>query len=558
MQAYIYARFSSLEQAKGTSLERQLQDCRAFCDSNGWDRSPLRELVDEGRSAFDGTNRAFGSELAAFEQQVRQGALPAETALVVERLDRLSRQSAADVFMLIKSLTEAGVTVATVDGGRLYTCGSFDLAHTMELLVKAHVAFEESEKKSHRIAAAWAIKRARAAQGELSALTRRCPAWIAVDESTKRYTLIEGRAAVIRRIFDLTICGHGKHMIASTLNREMVPTWGRGKSGWQPSYIQKIISSRTVVGDYQPYTKSKGKRTIAGGPVRGIYPSVIDEATYARAHAARAGRSNGAGRKTRSFNNLLSGLVKCNACGSTMTFRNKGKPGEQYLVCDNALRHHGCSYRTHFNYAALEAAVIDQTLHLALDDTHFSAPETVARLDAERAKQQVVVDDLSKKQRRLVKILADYDNMAEAELQLREAVVDAAAAKEELSIIERNLLVARGQVSPLENVRRIRKMIAALSSSDEEERAIARGTVQQAIRSLIEGICCDPISRMSRVRAGKLSFGVKRDGAVVHEVRSRNIGVSTLIELRESGYVINGYKSHPAFGVEQPKDDGVV
>ncbi len=547
MQAYIYARFSTLEQAKGSSLARQLKDCRAFCEARGWEWSAEREIVDEGRSAFDGTNRTQGSGLAEFELKARMGQLPTETALVVERLDRLSRQSATDVFTLITSLTDAGVTIATVDGARLYTRGSFEFGSLIELIVKAHVAFEESEKKSQRVAAAWEQKRAKAKAGDREAVTRRCPAWIAVDEKTRKYVLIEDRAAIIRRIFHLTVSGHGKHMIASTLNREGVPTWGRGKTGWHPSYIQKIISSRAVIGEYQPHTKTQGKRLVAGEPVRGMYPVAVDEATFARAQVERSARATAPGRKTRAFSNLFTGLVRCGECGRSMTFRNKGKPGEQYLVCDGALRHLGCSNRAHFQYNALEAAVIDQTLHLALDDRHFAAPAEAAALDAERARQVNLVEELKNRQRRLVDLFS-RNEMPEVERQLRQVTADAAAAEGVLDRINSDLLAARGKVSPRENVERIRKMLSALISNDEEERATARGTVQQALRGVIDEIVCDPVEMVSLVRAGSSCFQVERNGTLRNPDGPPEIGLQRLLGLRERGWVLARHVEHPALG----------
>ena len=65
--AWIYARFSTLEQAKGHSLERQLKGGRALIEAKGWLYSQDRELVDEGRSAFHGGNREAGAALYDFE-----------------------------------------------------------------------------------------------------------------------------------------------------------------------------------------------------------------------------------------------------------------------------------------------------------------------------------------------------------------------------------------------------------------------------------------------------------------------------------------------------------
>lgn len=71
--AWIYARFSTVEQAKGHSLERQLKGARALIKAKGWLHSPERELIDEGRSAFHGANREVGAALYDFEMKAREG-----------------------------------------------------------------------------------------------------------------------------------------------------------------------------------------------------------------------------------------------------------------------------------------------------------------------------------------------------------------------------------------------------------------------------------------------------------------------------------------------------
>ncbi|MBU1254478.1 MAG: recombinase family protein, partial [Alphaproteobacteria bacterium] len=48
--AIIYARFSSAEQSKGYSLERQQKHGLLYATDNGW--SVEKTITDEGRSAF--------------------------------------------------------------------------------------------------------------------------------------------------------------------------------------------------------------------------------------------------------------------------------------------------------------------------------------------------------------------------------------------------------------------------------------------------------------------------------------------------------------------------
>jgi DNA invertase Pin-like site-specific DNA recombinase len=551
MQAYIYARFSTLEQAKGSSLERQLDVCRALCDRHQWQRSSDRELKDEGRSAYDGTNRADGSALALFELDARQGALPDDTVLVVERLDRLSRQSAQIVFQLVSSLTENGVVVATVDGDRIYRRGSFDFASLIELIVKAQLSYEESEKKSERLAAAWARKRTRAVAGDKTALTKRCPAWLAVDESTGRYVLREERAEIVRRIFKLATSGHGKHLIARSLNREAILPWGRG-NGWHPSYIQKILTSRTVVGEMQPHRKVAGKRIVEGEPLPNYYPAVIDENVFARAQADRTSRTGMQGRRGRRISNLFAGIVKCGSCGGTMTFRNKGSVGEQYLVCDTALRGRGCKHTVHFNYPLLEAGIIDQTLHLSLHDRHFGTPIEAQNIEKSLAEGKRHFIELEDRRRRLIDLLSRLEDQ-EVERQVRDLAGQAALVKAEIAGLERDLVRARGVVSPAENIARIRGLVEAISSEDEQKSTIARGTVQQALRSLIQTVTFDPESQLISVDVGDRTMCFDRRGNLMTE-KSPEMGLSKLLQLREKGWVLKKYEQHPALGkAEKPQ-----
>jgi DNA invertase Pin-like site-specific DNA recombinase len=552
MQAYIYARFSTLEQAKGSSLERQLADCRAHCERHHWRWSSERELIDEGRSAFDGTNRAEGSSLATFEQDAVDGALPDNTVLVVERLDRLSRQSAVDVFEFVSRLTNHGVAIATVDGDRMYRRGSFDFASLIELIVKAQVAHEESEKKSQRLAAAWAKKRERAASGDRRALTKRCPAWITVDDETGEYLLREDRAVIVRRIFSLATSGQGKHLIARTLNKEGVPAWGRG-DGWHASYVQKILRSRATVGELQPHRKVGGKRIAEGEPLLNYYPAVIDEGLFSRAQADRRSRTGMSGRRGKRISNLFAGIAKCGACGSQMTFRNKGSAGEQYLVCDAGLRGRSCDHTVHFHYPSMETAVIEQTLHLALDDRHFAAPAVVRKLEKELAEQSRQLAELEGRKRRLIDVLSRIDDV-EVEDQVRQIGSEALAIKASIRNMESDLISARGVTSPKENIARIRRLLASMRSEVEIECAVARGTVQQALRSLIQSITCEPESQLVLVDLGETEFCLDRHGALQSE-GSREPSLSRLMDLRERGWVLTKYRNHAALGKRKRKVD---
>src|SRR5262245_17290487 len=111
--AYSYLRFSSPQQAAGDSIRRQTQATRDWCDRN---KVPLDEsltLRDEGVSAFRGKHRENPDVhgLATFLAAVKTGRVPRGSFLVVENLDRLSRESIVPAVNLFTGILLAGIKV---------------------------------------------------------------------------------------------------------------------------------------------------------------------------------------------------------------------------------------------------------------------------------------------------------------------------------------------------------------------------------------------------------------------------------------------------------------
>ena len=111
LPAYIYARYSSLEQGSGTTLVRQFDNCRKFVSENKWLHSPDREFSDEGRSAFSGDNRKPGAKFFDFEQRAIAGEFQNGAVLVIDTFCRLTRQGYETALELIRLLTKNGVSI---------------------------------------------------------------------------------------------------------------------------------------------------------------------------------------------------------------------------------------------------------------------------------------------------------------------------------------------------------------------------------------------------------------------------------------------------------------
>jgi DNA invertase Pin-like site-specific DNA recombinase len=443
-------------------------------------------------SGYTGKNVSSMGKLGQFVADVQAGAHPGGVVLVTEKLDRLSREEPARVFMWMVNLTGLGVTVAIADRDREFKAGDFDLRNIFEVVVGAQLSHDESRKKSDRLAAAWERKRRKLAAGETAVLTRRTPAWITVVGSPARFELVEHRAEVVRRIFDETVAGYGKHSIARRLNQEGVATFGRA-SGWHPSYIQKILNSPTVLGEMQPGRKARGSpRELVGDPIPGYYPAVIDADLYARARASMAGRSRRVAGRGRRLVNIFSGLAACGSCGARMTFRGKGerlradgeRVSEDYLVCDSYQRGRGCSSGQHYNYLAWESAVLNAVLAQAMGDEHFASQHEVKALEVERA-ELVRRRDAAKRKAEAAMTLFMETTRSEAKVAFAEMSDEADRLDQAIAAMRRRITAARGVVTPAEHQRRIFDLFDQMASEDEDVRFEARSRVMEAVHGLI-------------------------------------------------------------------------
>lgn len=312
---------------------------------------------DVGVSAYRGQNADVGM-LAYFVEAVHSGLVPQGSMLLVEQLDRISRLTPRKALRVLEDIVDAGVSVVTMNDGREYSKGSLD-KDPLDLLVSIMTfmrANEESASKAGRLKASWEAKRANA---DTVPMTSRIPAWLTLDRDAGKIRAIPSRAAIVQRIFDMTLNGTGQHAIASTFNREGLAPWGRG-SHWQRSYVAKILESPAVVGTFVPNVveyegPKKTKRTLA--PISGYYPKVISDEVFAEVRALQSSGAAVRGRHaSRAVTNILAGMAKCSACGRTMTRTNKGKRSQPAFVCTAAKAGAGCAYRS-VRYSWIETAV---------------------------------------------------------------------------------------------------------------------------------------------------------------------------------------------------------
>ena len=489
MDCVIYMRWSSAEQSRGSTLERQRDDCRRHASENEW--SVVDELVDDGISAFKGQHASTGA-LGRFVAEVDAGRYPDGVVLLCEKLDRLSRQEPGKGFLWMMNLTEAGVTVATVDGSRRYSKGNFDMASIIEVVVKAQLSHEESEKKSQRLGAAWAAKRRRLNSGEKFVMTRRAPAWLDVVGSPPVFIPNSERAEIVRRIFEETVAGFGKAHIARNLNLDGVPPFGRAEA-WHASYVQKILRNPAVIGELHLAQKARGgERMMTGEVILDYYPIVIDADLHRRAMLAMKERSRVSTGRGRRLVNLFSGLARCDACSSKMIFRSKGRKqradgswvNEDYLVCDGYQRGRGCQNRTHYNYTIWENGILDPIIFEALHEDHAASQSELRGNEIEIAQLERIWEVAKAKADSALRIAIETGR-PEAQVAWTALTDEVDIASTKLEEARERLLALKHAPSKEEQWERINGLRASLHADDGDVRFEARSKVRSAIFALV-------------------------------------------------------------------------
>src|SRR4051812_41762779 len=155
-KAYSYLRFSTPEQSKGDSYRRQTSLAADYAQRHNLELDTQLTFHDLGVSAFRGDNAETG-RLADFHEAVRVGLVPQGSYLLVESLDRLSRQTARKAFRALEDICEAGIVVVTLSDSREYTREALDSDPTsllMSILIFMR-ANDESATKARRLKAAW-------------------------------------------------------------------------------------------------------------------------------------------------------------------------------------------------------------------------------------------------------------------------------------------------------------------------------------------------------------------------------------------------------------------
>lgn len=366
--AYPYIRLSKKTQAEGSGEDRQAENAKAWCEKNGYKYDEKFVMRDIGFSAYKGDNITEG-ELSKFiaklGTKIRPGSL-----LIIEHIDRLSRQKPLITIGLIGQILDAGVNILVLNDNKIITSDNInDIPQLLGVVLSASSSHEESDKKSRRCREAW--KALREKQRDNKVITPIVPGWLVANKKNNTITAIPQHAATIKEIFKLAQ-RMGAQNIAQQLNKDRTPVFTgitarkKYKSGkpimrtWTKSYIASILKNRAVLGEYEQRERDLETGAITKILLTGHYPPIITDIEFARAQKAIEKRKGSGGPQLGKPKNIFTGIARCAECISPMHYKNKGTSNGGagiYLTCsghDKGI----CDENRHWRYDEVEKIVL--------------------------------------------------------------------------------------------------------------------------------------------------------------------------------------------------------
>jgi DNA invertase Pin-like site-specific DNA recombinase len=500
-RAYSYQRFSSLKQTKGDSIRRQTEGRERYLLAHPdlvLDDS-LR-MTDAGVSGFRGKNREPGTALAAFIAAIESGQVEPGSVLIIENLDRLSRDQVGRALRLFMDVLEAGVKIVTLSPEREYDENSLnDFAALLEPLVCMQRAWEESQIKSVRGQARWKARRDAAARGEKSVFAcPMIPAWLKPNADKSDFLINHEAASTVKKIFEMAVSGYGAIGICKRLNASGVKPIGKTPQ-WNYPYINRILTNRAVLGEYQAHTYVDGRERRTGEPVKNYFPRVISDRLFNQVQATMRGRAPQFGRVGKDISNLFTGLLVDARDGRLISFRgknnidHKGTPKEKrrryrYLINSGAV--HGetegnglpAPYKIGFPYHVFESMFLLAVKELKIDDFEPGKGNGVAKLAELLDRQAEIAASIAATKRRV----ANPEKGVKVDVLL-DLLVDLEQERSNLQgKIDEQKLKATGHSTQV--LKETRRLVEQLEKAKGDEFTDLRERIRGRIKALVDRI----------------------------------------------------------------------
>jgi DNA invertase Pin-like site-specific DNA recombinase len=328
-KAVIYARFS-IDLQNERSIEDQVALCRSYASREGLDIVEVHE--DRARSGGSIMGRAG---LIRLLDQARERSFD---VVIVEALDRLSRDM-EDLAGIHKRLSFLSIEIRAVHEG---------VVNTVLVGLRGLVGQLYREDNAHKIRRGLA---GRVGQGlAAGGLTY---GYTPVSGEHGKRIIVDAEADVIRRIFEEYVGGRTPRAIAHELNKENVsPPRGRV---WNASTINGNMQRGTGILQNELYAgrlvwnkvrmvkdPDTGRRLSRPNPksqwqaVNVPDLAIVSRELFGAAQRRKEERGHTLPRLLRRPRHMLSGLLRCGACGGGLSTNGKDESGRIRIRCSAA------------------------------------------------------------------------------------------------------------------------------------------------------------------------------------------------------------------------------
>lgn len=480
-QLYSYIRWSSDRQEKGTTRNRQVAAAKAYADEAGLE---LVEIIEPGVSAFRGKNRA--GKLGDFIDAVKNNAIPSDSWLYCENLDRLSRDQVDEALRLFLELIGLGLTIVTGMDRKVYNRESIrqnptDLMISILMFIRGN---EESETKSNRTVGNVVALVERHKKGlpvNIKSVGRH-PFWI--DDSGSQYEAVKEHPvywSIAREAIDMFLAGDGIYTVKRYLDQKY-PNGLKGKE-WDYQVLKKMRDNRALIGE----------RTInvAGATYKldNYYPWLCKDEAEFLTLAERKQQNNYKGKKDKVEEiKLLSGLqvLRCSKCGGTMhSFMNHGSA--RYICTNGVHLQKNCSGWS-ISAQLVEHCTMISLLIAYMDKSHKDGIDTTA-IEVDISRKETLISDLESRIANTAQAIAIAPDVSALAVQLNAFDMERKNTILEVDKLKERLHSLKGKGSFGVDVTEFLVLIqwAVFTNMEDTD----RNKIRKIISSIIESVVVD-------------------------------------------------------------------
>lgn len=443
MRCAIYSRYSSLNQFD-RSIDDQIRKCRQCADQLGWEVLDGHIYTDR---AVSGTTTIGRTGLASL-LEVAERRPRSFDYILVDDTSRLSRDQVEQA-QIIRDLKDEGIFIYFVADGvdtrdetsvdvLLPVYGIKDALYSRDLAKKTKRGMEGQVLKGYNAGGrtyGYEYIPTTDPSGVIDKKTRQVRS-LGTEISTD-----SKQAAVIRTIFGMYASGMGLKAIAIRLNEQGIDPPGKERQlnrstsnpTWCPNAIRQMLRNPKYIGDWtwnkHQWTRKRktGKRVHTKRPREEWVEctrddlAIIDRPLWneVQNRITQTAKKYATGGRAPRRNYLLSGLLKCGICGSSLIVSRVGKPenieyrcGRNWqrgaIACPNNIRVKGREIEDHVLAALQEELLNDEVVELIVEKTNQIIQRKLGHLHDEQTRLMEERGKAAKRVENLVKYISEH------------------------------------------------------------------------------------------------------------------------------------------------------